>query len=462
MRLKYYIQKNFEGDGGIKQLWAIAYPMILSSGFETFVMFLNRLMLSKVSPIQMAAMLNAGLTCFTMMTFFLGLIGYSSAITAHLYGAGRKNDCAKMTFQSLLLSMLSYPIIIALIPLGYMSFKIANHSPVQLDIEKEYFFISMIVISFFTLLKTPFASFFSGIGRTNKIMTANFVGLAINLIFAYLLIFGKFGLPRLEIRGAAIAIALSTFANFATLLFFYLREENVLEFNIRESFKFDSNLMKKLIRFGFPSGLEFLINMSAFTSMVSMFHGYGEIVASAVTIAFSWDMVSFVPMVGLQVAVMTLVGQNIGRKNLAAAIRSAYSGMKIVIFYSGTMLLLFLFIPSLLAEIFRPERCEYWEEIRNYAIPMVMMMSVYPISDGFLIVFSGAIRGAGDTSWAMFASAILHWSAALITWIVVKELALQPLFSWGIFVLCFPFFGLTFFLRFLSGKWKDKKVLANE
>lgn len=455
-------EKHFDGEGGISELWKIAYPMIISSGFETFVMFLNRLMLSKVSPIQMAAMLSAGLTCFTLMTFFIGLIGYSSAIIAHLYGAERKTDCAKMATQALILSVISYPLMLALIPLGYASFKLAGHGELQMKIEREYFLISMTTISFFSIFRTPFSSFFSGLGRTKKIMIANFIGLAVNLVFAYLLIYGKFGFPRLEIRGAAIAIALSAVANFATLVFFYLRKDNFDEFKIRDSLVFDKDLMLRLIKFGLPSGFEFLINMTAFTAMVSMFHGYGEVVASAVTVAFNWDMVSFVPMVGLQVAVMTLVGQSMGRHNQDVAVRSAYSGLKIVVFYSGTMMLLFLCIPSVLTEIFRPDNCDYWQELIKYAIPMVMMMSVYPISDGIMIVFSGAIRGAGDTTWAMIASAILHWSAALITWFVVKYLQLPPLLSWTVFVLCFPVFGLTFFLRFRGGKWKGKKILARE
>lgn len=457
-----FFKRHTEGEGGMGELWVIALPMVLSSGFETFVMFLDRLMLSRVSPVQMAAMLGGGLTCFTLMTFFMGLIGYSSAMVAHLYGAGRKADCSKMASQAFILALISYPLMLLLVPLGHASFAFAGHSPQQIALEKGYFLISMFTTSLFALLKVPLASFFAGVGRTRQVMFANLVGLVVNLLAAYALIFGRFGFPALEIRGAAIAVAASAFANFATLLFFYLRRGNAVEFDVAGSFVFRRDLMSRLLRFGFPSGLEFLINMSAFTAMVSMFHGYGETVASAVTIAFSWDMVSFVPMVGLQVAVMTLVGQNLGRRNEAAAMRSAYSGFKMVFLYSGAMMLLFLLLPSILAEMFRPEDCRGWDEIRRVAVPMVMMMSVYPVSDGVFIVFAGAVRGAGDTRWAMFASAALHWSAALITWFVTKRLQLPPLAAWAVFVVCFPVFGLTFWLRFRSGRWKGREILPPE
>ncbi len=461
-KLNYHFSKHLDGEGGVRQLWTIALPMIFSSGFETFVMFLDRLMLSKVAPVQMAAMLGAGLTSFTLMTFFMGLIGYSSAIVAQLYGANRKADCSKMASQAFILSILSYPLMLLLIPLGHASFAFAGHSPLQIALEKEYFIISMFTTSLFALLKVPLASFFAGIGKTKKIMFANFVGLVANLLAAYALIFGKFGFPAMETRGAAIAVAVSAFANFATLLFFYVKKDNAKEFELSKSFVFRKDLMSRILRFGFPSGLEFLINLSAFTAMVSMFHGYGETVASAVTIAFSWDMVSFVPMVGLQVAVMALVGQNLGRKNEEGAIRSAYSGFKIVFIYSSLMMMLFLLVPSALTEIFRPKHCENWNSIRTIAVSMVMMMSIYPFSDGVFIVFSGAIRGAGDTRWAMMASAILHWTATLITWFVIKYLKLPPLTAWAIFLICFPVLGLIFWVRFRSGKWKGRDILPPE
>ncbi|HPN84752.1 MAG TPA: MATE family efflux transporter, partial [Victivallales bacterium] len=208
--------------------------------------------------------------------------------------------------------------------------------------------------------------------------------------------------------------------------------------------------------------LEFLVNLSAFTAIVSMFHGYGETVASAVTIAFNWDMMSFVPMVGMQVAVMTLVGQNLGRGNEVVAIRSAYSGFKLNLIYSGMMMMIFLLLPSLLSEAFRPNDVSGWSDIKSVAVPMIMMMSIYPISDGVFIIFSGAIRGGGDTSWAMIASGILHWVAAVITWIATKHLQLPPLAAWGIFLTCFSFLGLTFWLRFRSGKWRGREVLPPE
>ncbi|HPN85176.1 MAG TPA: MATE family efflux transporter [Victivallales bacterium] len=219
-------RSHLEGEGGISELWKIALPMVLSSSFETCVMFIDRLMLSKVSSVQMAAMLGGGLTCFTMMTFFMGMIGYSSAMIAHLFGANRKQECSKMVTQSFILSILSYPLILLLIPLGNASFALAGHGQLQLSMEREYFFISMVFTALFGICRVPLSSFFAGIGKTKIIMAGNLVGLIVNILVAYILIFGKLGLPALQIKGAALAVASGAFANFATLLLFYFKKEN--------------------------------------------------------------------------------------------------------------------------------------------------------------------------------------------------------------------------------------------
>ncbi|HCE46443.1 MAG TPA: hypothetical protein DET40_23105 [Lentisphaeria bacterium] len=463
MSYRDFCKRHMDGPAGISEVWAIALPMIISSSFDVIIMFIDRLFLGRVEPLQMAAMMTGGLTAFTLGTFFMGLISYSGAMVAHLYGAGRKKDCSRMVFQSLILSLISYPLMLALIPIGLASFQWAGHSPEQIRYETQYFMITAFATSFFSIMRVPFGSFFSGIGKTSVVMRANFAGLVVNFVFAYLLIFGELGFPQLGITGAAIAVAASSAANLAVLAFYYFRRENIEEFNIKQSFIFEWPLMKRLLKFGFPSGLEFMVNLSAFTTMVTMFYGYGEKVASAVTIVFNWDMIAFLPMLGLQIAVTTLVGQNLGRKNEANAIRATWSGLKINLLYSGFMLILFLSVPAYLVKVFEPSvPPPDWNEIVAMAVPMIMMMSVYPISDGFFIVFSGAIRGAGDTTWAMIVSGILHWGGALYAWFLTHYLHLPPVTAWVFFVLLFPLFGLTFWLRFRSGKWKGRNVIPEE
>ena len=81
----------------MRELLAIALPMVISQTCDTIMMFTDRLFLSRLGPEQMNASMAGGLTCFVMMTFFLGLTGYSTALVAQYLGAGRKDRCATAT-----------------------------------------------------------------------------------------------------------------------------------------------------------------------------------------------------------------------------------------------------------------------------------------------------------------------------------------------------------------------------
>ena len=452
-------KRHFAGRGGIADLWVIAFPMVISTALDTAMMFINRVFLAQVDTTHMAACMAGGITTFTATTFFVGLIGYVTALAANQYGAEQKSACAVSTTQALILAVLAYPFMLALIPLGLASFHWAGHDPAQIPLESTYFRILMYG-TLIMLARSAVSGFFSGIGRTRIIMFANITALVVNTGFAWVLIFGKFGAPAMGMAGAALALLSGETIALLVLLGAYLTKANRAEFSVDRAWRFDRASMWKLIRYGSPSGLELCTNLVAFTAMIFMFHGYGEKTAAAVTIAFNWDMVAFVPMIGLQVAVMSLVGQNMGRGDIPGARRAAWSGFKLITIYSVGMLLLFLCAPDLLILVFRPHPTPAdFAEIAGMARVMIMLMSVYLLSDGFFIVFSGAIRGAGDTTWAMVASAILHWGAALNVWICTKWLRLDPVHAWTWYVLSFPVFGLVFWLRFHGGKWHRHRLV---
>ena len=362
------------------------------------------------------------------------------------------------TTQGLILSVVAYPFMLALIPLGLASFRWAGHDPAQIPLESTYFRVLMYG-TLIMLARSAISGFFSGIGRTRIIMFANIAALVVNTLLAWMLIFGRFGAPQMGMSGAALALLTGETVALLILLGAYLTPANRAEFAVDRAWRFDREVMWRLLRFGSPSGLELCINLTAFTSMIFMFHGYGEKTASAVTIAFNWDMVAFVPMIGLQIAVMSLVGQNMGAGDVAGAKRAAWSGMKLIVFYSGAMTLLFLLATDTLIGVFRPHPAPAdFAEIARMARVMIMLMTVYLFSDGLFIVFSGAIRGAGDTTWAMVASALLHWGAALNVWVCTKWLRLDPVHAWSFYVLSFPVFGLVFWLRFRGGKWQRHRL----
>ena len=99
--------------------------------------------------------------------------------------------------------------------------------------------------------------------------------------------------------------------------------------------------MKRYLRLGLPSALEAFMNTATFNIFLLMFQSYGVAEGAAMAIVFNWDMLSFVPMVGLSIGVMTLIGRAVGAQQIDRAGQLISSGFIMALGYSGTLAVLF-------------------------------------------------------------------------------------------------------------------------
>ncbi|MEJ5260425.1 MAG: MATE family efflux transporter [Anaerohalosphaeraceae bacterium] len=437
----------------------IAFPMVISSACDTIMIFTDRLFLSRLGPHQMSAAMGGGLTCFMMTTFFLGLTGYCTALTAQCFGAGRKTDCPVVITQGLLVSLFAWPLILAARPLAWQLFVLTKIPPEQLGPQTVYFNILLYGV-LISLFRNCLSSFFSGIGKTQTVMVSAIVSTVSNIIINYVLIFGHFGFPALGIRGAAYGTILGSFFGLLVLGSVYLLGPERHVFAVIRSFRYDGLLMKKLWRYGTPAGIEFFLNMLAFTLLILNFHACGLQTATAVTIVFNWDLVSFIPLVGIHVGVTSLVGRYMGRSEPDIADRAAFSGLKLAWTYSFCILLTFAFFPHPLVDIFRPPQEDaVFAAARPEAVIMLRMAALYVMADATTLVFSGALRGAGDTVWAMAISVSMHWTLVIGQLFLLKIAQLPPRWTWGFLCLTLLAFSGLIYLRYRTGHWRTIRVL---
>lgn len=443
----------------MREMITLALPMVISQGCETVLIFTDRVFLSRLGPVPMSAAMAGGLTAFMMMTFFIGLTGYVTALAAQYLGAGRKSGCALVTSQAALLALLAAPLILAARPLAHAFFRFMNLPAQQLAQQAIYFDI-LLYGTVLVLLRNCLSSFFSGIGRTRVVMFSAMTAMAVNVGANYVLIFGKLGLPALGLRGAAYGTLLGSFCGLLVLLHSYLGRENRNAFQVRAALRFDRAVMAKLLRYGSPAGVEMFLNLLAFTSMIMLFHGHGLVTAAAVTIVFNWDLVSFVPLLGIQIGVVSLVGryQGAGRPDIAE--RATRSGLKMACSYSLAILVLFVSLPTELVAVFEPRQASaIFSQAAPLATSMLRLAAFYVLADAVIVVFSGALRGAGDTLWAMCASVSMHWLLVPVLALFLKVLALPPLPAWRAIVAFILIFSGVFYLRYRSGKWKSLAVV---
>ena len=440
---------------------AIALPMVISSACDTLMMFTDRLFLSRTGAENMSAAMGGGLTVFMMTTFFWGLTSYCTALVAQYLGSGRKGHCAVAITQGLIIIAAAYPLILLCRPLGLLLFQWMHTPPEQLLPQTAYYNI-LIYATVIMLMRNCLSSFFSGIGRTRVVMVSALVAMVVNITLNYIFIFGKLGIPALGIRGAAYGTLIGGMCGLLTLAIAYLRSENRAEYCVTSSFHFDKAVMGKLLRYGYPAGIELFLNLLAFDLLILMLHGQGLKTAAAVTVVFNWDMVSFVPLIGVNIGVTSLVGRFMGAGDPDTAHRATFSGLKLALLYSFCTLIAFAFFPEPLVSLFRPGRGDtIFSEAFPLAVFMLRMASLYVMADAVMLVFSGALRGAGDTFWAMCISVVLHWIMVSVLAGMLYGLGWTAGPAWVVICVVFMLFSGAFYLRYHSGKWRHIRVIEH-
>ena len=440
---------------------AIALPMIVSTSCDGIMTFTDRLFLSRLGPEQMNAAMGGGVAMQMMMFFFIGLTGYTTALVAQYYGAGQKKLGPVAAFQAILIALFAYPVILICKPLGLAFFGFMQVPEGQLGYQITYFNIVLygVVIG---ILRNVLSCYFSGLGRTKIVMFAALTSMVVNVVLDYIMIFGKFGFPAMGIEGAAIATVTGGFCGLLILAFAYFGKSNWNEFQVAGSFRFEPEVMRKLLHFGYPAGLELFLNFLAFTTVIFIFHSQGPVSATASTIMFNWDLISFIPLLGIEIAVTSLVGRYMGAGDPGTAHLSAMSGIKTGIFYSFVVLLLFLFIPEFLVRVFHPSNASgLFEQVVPIAKSMIRIAALYVLAEAVMVAIVGALRGAGDTHFTMIISVSAHWTFVPVIYLMLNVWNYSPVMGWLGLVIMFLLFCSVLIWRYWSGKWQEIKVVAS-
>lgn len=442
----------------LKELFRLALPMVVSQGAYALMMFADRFFLSRISSTHVAASLGGGVSFWVCLCFFNGLAAYGNALVAQYFGRRELHRCPQVVTQGVIITLVSQP------PLWLMAFGMSQvfewmgHAPELVALERPYF-LTLIAGSIAFLVKTVLASYFSGIGRTRVVMIADLSGVVLNVPLSYALIFGRCGLPELGIVGAALGTVVAAFMTVGIYLVFYLNRTHALRFLVRDSLVFVPGIMRRYLRLGLPSALELLVALGTFNVFLLLFQSYGVAAGAAMAIVFNWDMLSFVPLMGLNIALMSLTGRAVGSGDISRANDVISAGFFIAVVYSGTLAVIFVVFRENLLSVFATPGADF-SAVLAVGAPMMIGMGTYLVADGLILVSSGVLRGAGDTRWLMNTSIVVHVLMLLAQFLTIIYWKLPPLVSWWVFVATLLINAMIYLWRVLGVRWRQPERLA--
>ena len=442
---------------GVREVMGMSGPIILGMLSYTIMEFADKVMVSYVGTDALAAVGSAGIGSYTLCTLYMGVISVVSTFVAQCYGAGDLHLCARYCWQGIYLSVVGILFSVLLWPVAAPLFNAMNHSPEVTVLEIQYFRIRLFSY-FFIGCNTALVGFFQAIDHPRIPMYTAIVGNAINLLLNYALIFGRFGLPRLEVGGAAIATVIAIAFQGIILFTVFFTKRFHDSYQTRSSYQFDWDRIRELVHVGLPAAISMFLDVANWWIFIAFIVGrFGAAQLAANTIALSFMHVCFMPAFGLNQGIAAIVGQWLGRRDIARAKARVYTTIRLAACYMVFMGGVFaLFGGLLITLIFNAD-----PEVAWLGHKMLILAAFFQAFDAVNIVCMGALRGAGDTRWMMYMTFFMSYCVCLpLAYLFAVVLGLESFGAWIGATMFIVILSGVLFLRFRGERWRDINIFA--
>lgn len=451
--------------GGYREIWSIAYPLIIMSASHTLMQFCDRKFLSLNSTADVAAALPSGILCFSFFCFFLVTCNFTSTLVAQHFGAGERRNCVKAAWHGFYFAVFAGLAVNFLTPqLGLYLIELGGHESSVMLREKEYFSI-LLPGGAFMCMSSAFCSFFSGRGKTWKVALIHLCICLLNILLDYIFIFGNSFCPAMGIFGAGFATTLSAVAGaLMSGLLFYFEDQRIFPTRNSRLRIFDFSYIRRLLTFGTPAGMQTFLDVSAFSLVFFLVGTLNAESLAATTIILSINQICFLPLLGLGDACSIVVGQYIGRKRRKIAERSAYRSWQMGIMVALGIAVVYLLFPETLIAFFHPRASGNidFKMVVHIGRSVLLCAIFYNFFDACKFIFMGALRGAGDTRAIMYIALCCAWGIMVPGMFIMTFVFKSSIVAIWIYLSAYTMFeSLIFIWRFKAKRWKKLKLIGN-
>ena len=439
----------------LRRTLEIAWPSIVESFLVSLVGMIDTIMVSSMGSYAIAAV---GLTTqpkFVGLAIFLSLNVAVSAIVARRRGEHDQENANRVLTQAILIT-LGLTVIVSAVCVIFADriIQLSGSAEDTHEPARNYFIIIMGGMIFNTLSMVINAAQ-RGAGNTKIAMRTNLISNGVNMVFNYLLIGGNLGFPKLGIEGAAIATVLGTVVACAMSIRSLFHSDRFLSvWQMRGRVGFDKRTMGAIANIGSSTLAEQIFLRIGFLTYSILVANLGTTAFAAHQIGMNMMSISFSFGDGLSVAAVTLVGQSLGAKRQDMAKIYGSICQRLGLVFAGILCVIFLLGGRGIFSWFSNEA-----PILDYGQMIMQIMSVVIFLQISQVVYSGCLRGAGDTRYTALVSLI---SVTFIRpgsgWLFCYPLGLGLLGAWiGLAFDQLMRFILTR-IRFQQGKWTKLKI----
>lgn len=427
-----------------QQVFSLALPVVLSSLLQRSVGIVDIFLVGGLGASAIAAVGIAQVLVFMVMSVSWGINVGVTVLVSQLWGAGRKADAAKASYQAIVLAIAAAGVIMMLgLAFGARSASLLGADQSVQEILADY---TRIIFSFilFTISINVLAGIMHGTGDTKTPLYATLIVNILHVLVAYPLIYGYLGLPVLGVKGAAIAVAISECMGAVFLLMRSFHKEYI---SIGK--KLDLKLTVLTLKLGYPIFIDRLLQNAGSLAFAKVVLLYGTAVYAAHQVGLAIEAFSFMPGYGIAVAAATMVGQNLGAGRPEHARISAYEANRLAVVLMAAMGLVFFFFPYALLRAFTSD-----PEVIRYGILYMKIVAFAQVPLAITMVVGGSLRGAGDTGFIMFATIAGMWFVRIPIAAVLAALFKAEIhYVWSVMILDWLVRMLFLLWRYRRENW---------
>jgi MATE family multidrug resistance protein len=435
----------------IREIARLAWPITLSFLSYHIMGIIDVFMIGQLGKESVAAV-GLGLTFFWLMVmpcegfFDSALILFSRAV-----GQNRNAELKNYLFYEIVAACgVSVLCLVLYFPVSW-AMKFATDSALVLQQARLYMFINVItVLAYF--VSWIVGRFLIAIKKNRITALYSYVAVGVNILFNYILIFGKFGFPALGVLGAALA-TVSARLVFLLLMVQYAWRESKAIFSTAD--KIDRNwiYLKRIVALGSPMAQTNLIEVGSWTMFVAWIGRLGTVALASHEIALKIKDFLVIPAQSVGSVTTSLVGEHLAKRDQTEAKKIAFSAVVLMAVLMGTYGIVLLIIPKFLVGLFIED-----SEVYKTGATLLRIMALYQVMDAIFIVSRAALTGVEDVRFVRSWTLIGGWLVMLpIVYCFSRFLGWGVFGAWAGFTTFVTLCGVIFAVRFSKTDWVQTK-----
>lgn len=396
----------------IRKFLQLAIPLTSAQIAQSLTGFFDTIVMGRLGAETLAGGGLASLVFFAVVNIAAGIVMAVSPLIAEAYGAGNKGRIEDLVRQGFWLSLLlSIPITIAIAHFDSIMLRLGQPE-VTVILANTY--LDIVLWGFFPAVGfAMLRGVVAGLSQARPVMYIVVSGTLFNIAGNYVLGFGRFGFPRLELAGLAIASTVTLWGMFFALLIYFLKHPQLRYRILKQIHRIKPKIIWQLSKIGFPIGIFIGLEIGLFTVVTFLMGTLGTKVLAAHQIVFQTMAIIFMIPLGMSYATTVRVGQWLGQKDLEGVRRSGYLSIGVGSIFAIAITIVMLLFPQAIVSLYIDINDPANAEIVRLAMPMLTIATVSQILDAVQKITYGALQGLQDTRIPVLLNISAFWVVGL-------------------------------------------------